>query len=156
MTMARHPTLNLLMEREQRQCDQAQAALQRADAAARQAHEQRVQLVGYRNDYEARWSAQFHRGGAMDILLCYRNFMQRLDQAVAIQTHQAEQADRHLAQARQRLLECERRVASVRKLIERRAAELAHAGRQREQKQVDEQAQRMHWRHAQLDQLLPQ
>jgi len=155
MTMPRHPTLNLLLEREQRHCDQAQAALQRADATARQAHEQRTQLVGYRHDYEARWSAQFRRGGTIDILQCYRSFMQRLDQAVAMQAHQAELAERQLAHARQQLLECERRVASVRKLLERRAAELAQAGRQREQKLIDEQAQRMHWRRAQPD-LLPQ
>ena len=81
----------------------------------------------------------------MDILLCYRSFMQRLDQAVALQTRQAELAELHLAQARHELMESERRLASVRKLIERRAAEIAHAGRQREQKQTDEQAQRMRW-----------
>jgi len=91
----------------------------------------------------------------MDILLCYRNFMQRLDQAVAMQKRQAEMAERHLVQARRLLLDCERRLASVRKLLERRIAELAQLARQREQKQTDEQAQRMRWNHTQRDQLLP-
>jgi flagellar FliJ protein len=82
--------------------------------------------------------------------------MQRLDQAVALQTRQAELSQAQLAQARRELIESERRLASVRKLMERRAAELAHAGRQREQKQSDELAQRMRWPNTQRDRLLPQ
>ena len=154
--MQRTQSLQLLLQREQQQCDQAQSALQRADEAARRARQQCEQLLAYRSEYQARWSAQFHRGGTMDILQCYRSFMQRLDQAVAMQTHQAELAERHRAQAQQQLLLCERRAASVRKLLQRRLAELAHVDRQREQKHNDEQAQRMRWRHTQRDQLLPQ
>lgn len=148
-------SLQLMMQREQQHCDQAQSALQRADDGARRAREQCEQLLAYRNEYEARWSAQFHRGGTMDILMCYRSFMQRLDQAVAMQKRQAEQAERQRVQARQLLMDCERRLASVRKLLERRVAELAQRSRQREQKQTDEQAQRMRWNHTQHDQLLP-
>jgi flagellar FliJ protein len=156
MTMQRMQSLQLLMQREQQRCDQAQSAMRRADDTARRAREQREQLIAYRGEYEARWTAQFHQGGTMDILLCYRSFMQRLDQAVAMQTRQATLAETQRAQARQLLMESERRVASVRKLLERRLAELAHAGRQREQKQTDEQAQRMRWHNTQRDRLLPQ
>ena len=154
--MQRMQSLQLLMQREQQQCDQAQSALRRADDTARRAREQREQLLTYRGEYEARWGTQFHQGSTMDILMYYRSFMQRLDQAVALQTRQAELSDLQLAQARRELMESERRLASVRKLIERRAAELAHAGRQREQKATDEQAQRMRWHNTQRDRLLPQ
>ena len=154
--MQKLQSLQLLMQREQQQCDQAQAALQRAAETARRAREQHEQLLAYRADYEARWSAQFRGGSSMDILLHYRSFMQRLEQAVVMQQRQADAAERQQAQARQRLLDCERRAASVRKLLERRAAELAHLGRQREQKHNDEQAQRMRWHHTQRDRLLPQ
>ena len=65
-------------------------------------------------------------------------------------------AELQLAQARHALIENERQLASVRKLIERRAADIAQAGRQREQKQTDEQAQRLRWQHQQRDRLLPQ
>ncbi len=147
--------LQLLLQREQQQCDAAQAALRQCHDAARRAHEQHRQLLGYRGDYEARWSAQFLQGSTMDILRCYRSFMQRLDQAVALQARQAEAAEQHLAQAREKLLECERRLASVRKLIERRHAELQRAGSRREQKHSDELAQRMRFRRTQHDQLLP-
>jgi flagellar FliJ protein len=152
----RMQSLQMLLQREQQHCDQAQSALRRADDTARGARQQREQLLAYRSEYQTRWTAQFNQGGTMDILLCYRSFMQRLDQAVALQTRQAELSELHLAQARRDLMESERRLASVRKLIERRAAELAHAGRQREQKQTDEQAQRMRWNNTQRDRLLPQ
>ena len=46
-------SLQLLLQHEQRQCDEAQAVLLRADQAARRAHEQRDQLVAYRGEYEA-------------------------------------------------------------------------------------------------------
>jgi flagellar protein FliJ len=152
----RTQSLQVLLQREQQHCDQAQSALRRADDMARSAREQREQLIAYRSEYQSRWTAQFNQGGTMDILLCYRSFMQRLDQAVSLQTRQAELADMHLVQARHELMESERRLASVRKLIERCAAEIAHAGRQREQKQTDEQAQRMRWPNTQRDRLLSQ
>ena len=154
-TPQRLESLQLLMQREQQLSDEAQAALRQAGDAARHARGQHRQLLAYRGEYEARWSAQFHQGSTMDILRCYRSFMQRLDQAVAMQARQAELAEHQQAQARQALLACERRVASVRKLIERRGAELAQAGRRREQKHTDEQAQRMRWSRTQHDQLLP-
>jgi flagellar FliJ protein len=154
--MQRLQSLQLLMQREQLHCDHAQSALQRADEAARHARQQCEQLQAYRSEYETRWSAQFRSGSTMEIVLHYRSFMQRLDQAVALQTRQAELADRQRAQARQLLLDCERRVASMRKLLQRRVAEQAQLGRQREQKHNDEQAQRMRWRNTQRDQLLPQ
>jgi flagellar FliJ protein len=151
----RTDSLQLLLQREQQLCDEAQSELHRCDDSARRARDQHRQLLDYRADYEARWSAQFHQGRTMDILMCYRSFMQRLDQALAMQSRQAELAERQAAAARQTLLECERRVASVRKLIERRSAELAQAGRRREQKLSDEQAQRMRWNHTERDRLLP-
>jgi flagellar FliJ protein len=154
--MQRLQSLQVLLQREQQQCDAAQTALRRADDGARRAREQRDQLLGYRGEYQARWTAQFHQGGTMDILMHYRSFMQRLDQAVALQMRQAELCDLQLAEARRELLDCERRAASVRKLIERRLAELAQVGRQREQKATDEQAQRMRWQHSQRDRLMPQ
>jgi len=148
--------LVLLMQREQRLCDEAQAALQRAEDTVLRARQQRDGLLAHRAEYEAHWAAQFQHGASMDILLCYRSFMQRLEQAVLLQNRQVGLADRQCAQARRELMECERRLASVRKLLQRRLAELAQLGRQREQKQTDEQAQRMHWHPGGLDRPLPQ
>jgi flagellar FliJ protein len=154
--MPQKKSLQVLMQREQQQRDQAQSALRQADDAAQRAREQCAQLVAYRGEYEGRWSAQFNQGGTMEIVMCYRSFMLRLDQAVALQTRQAALAAAQLEQARAVLLESERRLASVRKLLDRRMAEQAQTHRQREQKQTDELAQRMRWRATQRDGLLPQ
>jgi flagellar FliJ protein len=134
------------MQRAQQKRDQAQSALRRAEDAAERAREQSEQLRHYRGEYEGRWSAQFNQGGTMQIVHCYRSFMQRLDQAVALQSHQAQRAAALQQQARDALLESERRVAAVRKLLERRAAESALAQQRREQKHSDEMSQRMRWR----------
>ena len=77
------PSLELLMQREQQLCDQAHSVLHRVQDMARHAGAQRDQLVAHRAEYEARWAAQFQQGAPMTILVCYRSFMQRLDQAVA-------------------------------------------------------------------------
>lgn len=147
--MPQMQSLHTLAQREQQARDQALAALRRAEDAAGRAREQAAQLLAYRGDYEARWTAQFNQRGTMEIVQCYRSFMQRLDQAVQLQSRQAEGAAAQVAQARAELLECERRLASVRKLIERRTAERLHAGRRQEQKHNDELAQRMRWQAAQ-------
>jgi len=138
-------TLKLMVQHAQQQRDQAQSALRRAAEAAAQAQQQSEQLRGYRDDYQRRWSAQFHQGATMEILQCYRSFMQRLDQAVMMQARQAESAAARQAQARSELIESERRVAAVRKLLERRATEHTQVQRRREQKSNDELAQRLHW-----------
>lgn len=147
-------SLQLLLQHEQRQSDQALLALRRADEANEHAHAQREQLQSYRREYEARWSQRLRAGSSVPILLHYRSFMQRLDQALTMQSRQAEVAARHAAQARQRMLDCERRVASVRRLLERRGSEQAQHARQLEQKASDEQAQRRRWRPTQTDALL--
>jgi flagellar FliJ protein len=143
--MPQMQSLMVLLQCEQQQRDLAQSALRQAENAARRAADQHAQLLAYRAEYEGRWSAQFNLGGTVEILACYRSFMQRLDQALALQERQATLSAAQIGPARRVLLECERRVASVRKLLDRRLAERAHVGRQREQKQTDELAQRMHW-----------
>ncbi len=137
--------LQLLIERATQQRDQAQTQLRQAEEQAARAQAQSAQLRSYRDDYQTRWSLQFHQGATMEILMCYRSFMQRLDQAVSLQSRQAESAAARQAQARVDLIESERRVAAVRKLLQRRLAEQAQTQRRREQKHSDELAQRLHW-----------
>ena len=59
----RMQSLQVLLQREQQHCDQAQSALRRADDMARSAREQREQLIAYRSEYQSRWTAQFNQGG---------------------------------------------------------------------------------------------
>jgi flagellar FliJ protein len=127
------------------------AAHRRAEEQARRVQAQAEQLRGYRGDYQARWSGQFSRQGAIEIVHCYQSFMQRLDEAMAQQQRQLEAAEAQRQRLRQALLAAETRVASVRKLMERRQAESRLVQERRDQRQTDETAQRIRWHAARAE-----
>jgi flagellar FliJ protein len=101
------------------------------------------QLLAYRREYEMRWIHQFSEQGQMELVRSYHGFMVRLTQAVEHQLGTVQSAASRAQQARAQLLSHEMRVASVRKLIERRQhLARADAGR-RGQKFNDEMAARV-------------
>ena len=138
------PVMTLLGQTE-RERDELAADCQRASVAQRTASVQLEQLVTYRREYEERWAHQFRTDGRMELVNCYRGFMERLTQAVEQQRRVAVQAGAELEQAQLALREGEIRVASVRKLIERRVADVRVAVDRREQKASDEFASRAAW-----------
>lgn len=138
------PLLALLALAEQER-DASLAQHQRAVRAAQAAAAQSDQLLGYRSDYEQRWTTQFRTTGAMPVVHCYQGFMNRLGQAVAHQDAVIQRSQQQLAQAEQLLRQHELRVASVRKLIGRREHELRLSADRRDQKATDEFAARAHW-----------
>lgn len=135
-------TLQQLLEREEAERDQALKHLQLAEEQARRARAQAQMLLGYRDEYCQRWSAQFARGGSMSIVQCYQGFMARLEQAIAQQQRDADDAAARVEPCRAQLAARQLRVASVRRLIERRQRALQHAAARREQKLGDEIAAR--------------
>lgn len=138
------PLMTLLGQVE-RERDDLALACQRASATHRAAVEQAEQLLTYRCEYEARWAHQFRTDGRMELVNCYRGFMERLTQAVEQQQRVAMQADAALEHTRLALRDGEIRVASVRKLIERRVTDVRVAVDRREQKASDEFASRATW-----------
>lgn len=137
------PTLHLLLEREEALRDTALRRLQQAEDDARRAQSQAEMLAGYRDEYRARWGAQFAQGASVSVVQCYRGFMTRLDDAIAQQQRHAAQAAAHAGQCRDELAARQVRVASVRRLIERRAHEQRRGAVRREQKAGDEAAARL-------------
>lgn len=133
--------LQLVLDRAAQERDRLAGELRRAEELALRARRQGEQLAAYRGEYLQRWSRQFGRGGAIEIVHCYQSFMQRLDEALEHQQRQVQAADRGQAAAREKLLQAETRLASIRKLIERRQAEIARAHERRDQRQTDETAQ---------------
>ena len=138
------PLMTLLGQVE-RERDELALACQRAAQAQQTAATQAEQLLTYRREYEQRWAQQFRTDGRMELVNCYRGFMERLTQAVDQQHAVAAQATADLDHARLVLRDAEMRVASVRKLIERRVAEAHAAAQRREQKASDEFASRASW-----------
>lgn len=134
--------LNILLERAEAERDDALAKLQELQRQAEAAQAQAQQLGQYRSDYQQRWTQQFARQTTIDIVGHYQNFGQRLDQAIAQQGAVSQFAQQRVERAREALRDLELRVASVRKLIERRQGELRRSAQCREQKATDEQAAR--------------
>lgn len=138
------PLMALLAQAE-RERDAALAVVQQAAESFRAAQAQAEQLVAYRAEYEARFREQFKQNGSVSILQCYQGFSTRLTQAIEQQKQIAVHAERKVEQARESLRDEELRVASVRKLLERRLVELRQAADRRDQKQTDEFAARAAW-----------
>lgn len=141
--------LQTLLEQAESERDQILAAVRRAEEQQRRAQLQADQLDGYRGEYTARWAAQFRERGAIEILNCYQSFGSRIDEALTMQQQQLAQLEAGTERLRQRLVAAETRVASVRKLIERRESEAARTQLRRDQRQTDETAQQILWRAAQ-------
>lgn len=137
--------LMALLGQAERERDNAQALLQQAIDNARAAQGQADQLIAYRAEYEARFREQFSRNSSVAILQCYQGFSSRLTQAIEQQKQITAHAERKVEQARGALLDEEMRVASVRKLLERRLTEQRIAADRRDQKQTDEFAARAAW-----------
>ena len=147
------PLLTLLAHAE-RERDLAQAEAQRTAQELASAQAQVKQLQDYRRDYELRWSEQFSRSGGIDIVQCYQGFITRLSLAIEQQERLALHAAQRSHRAATQLHEHGLRLASVRKLIERRSHEVRRAGDRREQKLGDELAARAAWRKGVTDDLL--
>jgi flagellar FliJ protein len=141
---ALQPLLALLAVAE-RERDACLAAHQRAARAAQAASAQSEQLLGYRSEYEQRWTTQFRTAGAMPVVHAYQGFMDRLGHAVSHQDQVLQRSNAQLEHAERVLREHELRVASVRKLIERRQLELRLSADRRDQKATDEFATRSAW-----------
>ena len=140
--MKRLALLQTLLEREHKRRDEAmatvRAAVRNAEAQQRQADD----LTTYRSDYCQKWAVQFQQAAQIEILRSYHGFLARLDQAITQQQSVVAHAQRGVESTRQRLIEREIRVATVERLIKRRQALLAKIEDRRDQKNLDELAQR--------------
>jgi flagellar protein FliJ len=136
-------TLATLLEQAEQQRNIALAAFNQSRARRDEARTQAHDLETYRADYTARWNGQFQRGAALEVVRSYHQFAARLELAISQQAHALTVCEQALTRANDVLVAHELRVASVRKLIERRRHEQRQGLEQREQRASDEQALRM-------------
>lgn len=140
--MSSSQMLVMLLEREEAARDAARVEADAAHRGAADASKQAGDLVSYRAEYMQRWAERFASSSAIEILRCYRSFVDRIDQAISQQQQAAVRAQAASDAARHKLLMQQRQVASVQRLIERRLAGERDIAHRREQKQIDEAAQR--------------
>ena len=133
--------LHTLLQHAERQRDQALAALLQAEDAVRRHQLQADQLQGYRDEYRQRHPALGGRSASIEMLRCHEGFMQRLEQAMQQQQGQMQATHNRCASLRHALVAHETRVASVRKLLERRDDTARLAAARLDQRRSDEAAQ---------------
>jgi flagellar FliJ protein len=141
MTQALHTLLDLA----ERERDEAATRMAQAEQAAQAQRLQWDQLQAYHADYAARSPALGGRAAPIELLKCHGAFMERLHQALTHQQRAVEAAEATLVQRRQQLLALETRLASVKKLLERRSEVAALHLHRQDQRRADEAAMQRHW-----------
>lgn len=136
--MRRHDAIATLLERAEAERDEAQRALQRVITEAANARGQHAQLIDYRREYELRYAEQFGRGGSIEVVRCYQGFASRLTQAIEQQARVVQHLDARIEPARGTLQQAETRLASIRKLMQRRQFEVLRALERAELRRSDE------------------
>ncbi len=138
--------LATLLEQAERQRDAALVAVQQAEGASNRALTQFEQLMAYQADYRARAPGTAGLAAPIELLRCHQGFIGRLDQALMHQRESVKNAEAELRRRRMVLQQAELRVASTRKLMERRAVERARMASRAEQRSSDEAAALRHRR----------
>ncbi|MFZ4550861.1 MAG: flagellar export protein FliJ [Aquabacterium sp.] len=140
--MSANQALLMVLESAEKERDEAMAQLEARRKACDAARQQAQSLTDWRKEYQQRWQNQFRQSGGMEIVRCYNDFMQRLADAVTEQDNRLAQAEQMLERSRLELIERERKVAAVSKLIDKRVLEAQARVNRQDQKAMDEMASR--------------
>lgn len=154
MSAPANPALATLLAQAERERDAAMGALAQADRQAQRLQTQAEQLHQYRCELRQRQPGSQGQATAIDRLQVHQGFAGRLEDVIDQQQAQRLAAIAQVDRQRQALLALELRVASVRKLLGRRAEQQRLVQQQRDQRQTDDSAQRQH-RHGGNDFALP-
>jgi flagellar FliJ protein len=133
--------LHTLLEHAERLRNEALALLLQAEEATRRLQQQEMQLLAYRDEYRQRQPGLGGHSVSIELLRSHHEFMQRLEQALTQQQGQMGAAENRLSTRRAELLALETRVASVRKLMDRRSSEQRRRNERQEQRISDDAAQ---------------
>ncbi len=106
------------------------------------AQQKLAELERYRNDYQQQWISQGQKGVSGQWLMNYQRFLSQLETAVAQQANSVTWHREAVDKARLNWQERCARLEGLRKLVERYLEEARQAEDKREQKQLDELAQR--------------
>ena len=127
-----------------RQREDAGKVLLQIQRGYRGAQDQMEQLESYSADTESKWAVAAQVRATPEIVHHYYQFMDRLQQAIALQRHAVAGLDREFLAARKLLLAAETRNASLNRLLETKRSGLLRLQASREQKQLDEFAALRH------------
>jgi len=139
-----NPALLTLLTQSERERDAALAALARAEAHALRLQAQAEQLHQYRQQLRERHPGTQGQATSIDRVQVHQGFSGRLEDVIDQQQAQRLAALAQVERQRKALLPLEMRVASVRKLMGRRAESQRLVQQRRDQRQTDDNAQLQH------------
>jgi flagellar FliJ protein len=140
--------LPMLIELAKKERDAAAQAMATSAREVEAAEKQLTLLRDYRADYARRQEKTMAQGAQALLAQSYRQFIERIDLALAQQERDVERVRGKLTAAQAVLAQAQRRVSSFEALLKRRDAEILLAQTRKEQKQSDEQASQATLRNA--------
>ena len=132
--------LSVAVEVASRKRDDARKVLQDTLAAEQAARAQLDQLEDYARETESRWGMKADTTMQPEVMYHHYQFMNRLGHAASIQNGVVGDQSARVQAAQRALLDAELRLASLRKVVEKRRNDLALQQQRRDQKQTDERA----------------
>lgn len=118
--------------------DQLAQDLMNAQQTHQFAQNQMAQLQSYALETESRWTTRAQIGTTPEVMRHHYQFMDRLQQAVGLQSGVIANIDHKVEMARQRVLEAEFRLISLKQVLKKKQTDLLQLQSRREQKQMDE------------------
>jgi flagellar protein FliJ len=140
-------TLELAVDLALRRRDAGVQALAQAEQVLAAAHDQMGQLENYARDTENRWTVRGQISTTPEIMRHHYQFMDRLNQAMELQKSVLRDRGALVEATRAELLQAEVRLASLKKVCEKRRAVLVREQDRREQRDNDELAATQHRKH---------
>ncbi len=138
--MSNLSALMVAVEVATRKRDEARKVLQDTQAAQKAAHDQLEQLEGYARETEVRWGNKADTSVQPEVMYHHYQFMDRLGQAAHMQTGVVGDQAQRVERARRALIDAELRLASLKKVMEKRCHDMEQQRARTEQKQTDERA----------------
>ncbi len=118
--------------------DDLAKAVARVERSQSFARDQMAQLKGYAADTDARWTGSGARGLSLELVRHQYQFMDRLQQAIELQSGVLANTARQLELAKANLLQAEIRLSGLNQILKARQAAVLSQQRRREQRQTDE------------------
>lgn len=143
MAVSRAARLAPVIEMAERAEREAAQALGRCQQQLRLAQGKLGELERYRGDYQQQWISQGQQGVSGQWLMNYQRFLTQLETAIGQQRQAAAWQQDNVDKARAVWQQRYARLEGLRKLVQRYLQEAQQAQDRREQKMLDEFAQRL-------------
>ena len=131
--MSNLSALSVAVEVASRKRDDARKVLQDTLAAEQAARAQLDQLEDYARETESRWGMKADTAMQPEVMYHHYHFMDRLGHAASIQTSVVGDQSARVQAAQRALLDAELRLASLRKVVDKRSNDLALQQQRRDQ-----------------------